>query len=165
MLSSHACVHVLETKQLKNIFMFSSCLLYFWSFLEKIKDQIHRTIHHVHKLKTLVLWRCHFFLNYYQDSVNLIQSYSRVGGFYCHCFNTKLQTCCKTCMKMQRPKNNKHWSWSSNTLVTWCKELTHWKRPRCWERLKAKGEGDNRGWDDWMASLIQWTWVWANSGR
>ena len=36
------------------------------------------------------------------------------------------------------------WSWSSNTLVTWCKELIHWKRPWCWERLKAGGEGDDR---------------------
>ena len=41
-------------------------------------------------------------------------------------------------------------------------ELTHWKRPWCWERLKA-GEGDNRGWDGWMASWIQWTWVWTSS--
>ena len=37
--------------------------------------------------------------------------------------------------------------------------------PWCWERLKAGGEGDNRGWDGWMASPIQWTWVWASSGR
>ena len=50
-------------------------------------------------------------------------------------------------------------------LATWCKELTHWKRPWCWERLKAGAEGDDRGWDGWMASLTQWTWVWANSGR
>ena len=57
------------------------------------------------------------------------------------------------------------WSWSSNTLATWCKELTHWKRPWCWERLKAGGEGDTRGWDDWMASPTQWTWVWASSRR
>ena len=56
------------------------------------------------------------------------------------------------------------WSWNSNTLVTWCKELTHWKRPWCWERLKAGGEGDDRGWDGWMASPTQWTWVWASSG-
>ena len=48
-------------------------------------------------------------------------------------------------------------------LVTWCKALTHWKRPWFWERLKA-GEGDNRGWEGWMASLTQWTWVWVNSG-
>ena len=49
--------------------------------------------------------------------------------------------------------------------ATWCKVWTHWKRPWCWERLKAGGEGDNRGWDGWMASLTQWTWIWANSGR
>ena len=56
------------------------------------------------------------------------------------------------------------WSWNSNTLATWCKELTHLKRPWCWERLRAGGEGDNREWDDWMASPTQWTWVWVNSG-
>ena len=56
-------------------------------------------------------------------------------------------------------------SWSSNTLAAWCQELTHWKRYRFWERLKAKGEGGSRGWDGWMASLTQWTWFWANSGR
>ena len=39
------------------------------------------------------------------------------------------------------------------------------KRPWCWERLKAGGEGDGRGWDGWMATLTQWTWVWANCGR
>ena len=51
-----------------------------------------------------------------------------------------------------------------NTLATSCKELTHWKRPWCWERLKVGGEGDNRGWDCWMASPTQWTWVWVDSG-
>ena len=45
--------------------------------------------------------------------------------------------------------------WSSNTLGTWCKELTHWKRPWCWERLRARGEGSDRGWDGWMASSTQ----------
>ena len=44
------------------------------------------------------------------------------------------------------------WSWNSNTLAVWCEELTHLKRPWCWERLKAGGEGDDRGWDGWMAS-------------
>ena len=56
------------------------------------------------------------------------------------------------------------WSWNSNTLATWCKELTHWKRPWCWERLKAREEGDDRGWDGWMAPQTWWTWVWENSG-
>ena len=45
----------------------------------------------------------------------------------------------------------------------WWEELTHLKRPWCWERLKVGGEGDDRGWDDWMASLTQWTWIWVNS--
>ena len=56
------------------------------------------------------------------------------------------------------------WSWNSNTLATWCEELTHCRRPWCWERLKAGGEGDNRGRDGWMASLTWWTWVWVISG-
>ena len=56
------------------------------------------------------------------------------------------------------------WSWSSSTLATSCEELTHWKRPRCWDGLGAGGEGDDRGWDGWMASLTGWTWVWVNSG-
>ena len=51
-----------------------------------------------------------------------------------------------------------------NTLATSCEELTHWKRPWCWEGLGAGGEGDDRGWDGWMASPTQWTWVWVNSG-
>ena len=49
-------------------------------------------------------------------------------------------------------------------LAKWCEELTHLKRPWCWERLKAGGEGDNRGWDTWVASPTQWTWVWAIPG-
>ena len=55
------------------------------------------------------------------------------------------------------------WCWNSNTMATWCEELTHWKRPWCWERLRAGGEGDDRGWDGWMASPTWWTWVWASS--
>ena len=56
-----------------------------------------------------------------------------------------------------------YWSWNFNTLATWCEELTHWKRPWCWERLKAGGDQDDRGWGGWMASLTQWTWVWVSS--
>ena len=71
------------------------------------------------------------------------------------------------------PKGNQSWIFTgktdaeaenSNTEVTWYKELTHWKRPWCWERLKAGGDRDNRGWDGRMASPTQWTWVWVNSG-
>ena len=42
--------------------------------------------------------------------------------------------------------------------------LTHWRRPWCWERMRAGGEGDNRRWDGWMASPTQWTCVWVSSG-
>ena len=76
-------------------------------------------------------------------------------------------------IKLVHPKGNQSWifihqkdwcwSWSSNTLATWCEELTHWKRPWCCERLKAGGEGNNRGWDGWIASLTLCTWVWASS--
>ena len=52
-----------------------------------------------------------------------------------------------------------------NTLATWWEELTPWKRPWCWERLKVGEEENDRGWDGWMASLTQWTWVRASSRR
>ena len=76
------------------------------------------------------------------------------------------------CKEIQsvHPKGNQSWifigswSWNSNTLATWCEELTHWERPWCWERLKVGEAGDDRGWDGWMASPTQWTWVWAGSG-
>ena len=55
------------------------------------------------------------------------------------------------------------WSWNSNTLATSCEELTHWKRLWRWEGLGEGGEGDDRGWDGWMASPTRWTWVWVNS--
>ena len=59
----------------------------------------------------------------------------------------------------------KEWclSWNSSTLATSCEELTHWKRLWCWEGLGARGEGDDRGWDGWMASPTQWTCIWVNS--
>ena len=79
------------------------------------------------------------------------------------------------CKEIQpvHPKGNQSWIFTGrtdaeaetpNTLATSCEELTHWKRPWCWERLKVGGEGDDRGWDGWMASPTQWTWVWVNSG-
>ena len=53
--------------------------------------------------------------------------------------------------------------WSSNTLATWCKEVTDLKIPWFWERLKAEEEGDDRGWNGWMATPSQWTLAWVNS--
>ena len=58
-----------------------------------------------------------------------------------------------------------YWSWNSCIFVIWCEQLTHWKSPWCWERLRAEGVEDVRGWDGWMASPMQWTWTWANFGR
>ena len=85
-------------------------------------------------------------------------------------------------MKPVHPKGNQSWifigdwcwSWNSNILATWCEELIHLKRPWCWKRLKANGEeeinlknkkenGDNRGWEGWVASPMWWTWVWVSS--
>ena len=71
------------------------------------------------------------------------------------------------------PKVNQSWIFIGRTdaeaemLILqppWCKELAHWKRPWCWERLKVRREGNDRGWDDWMASLTRGIWVWASSG-
>ena len=70
-------------------------------------------------------------------------------------------------IKPVSPKGNQPWIFfgridaEPDTLATWCEEPTHWKRPWCWERLKAGGKGDDRGCDGWMASLIQWTGVWV----
>ena len=72
------------------------------------------------------------------------------------------------------PKGDQSWIFigrtdvEAETPILWPpdgEELTHWKRPWCWERLKAGEEGDDRGWNGWMASLTQWTWVWVSSGN
>ena len=54
------------------------------------------------------------------------------------------------------------WSWNSNTLATWCEELTHWKRLML-GGIEGRRRRDDRGWDGWMASPSWWTWVWVNS--
>ena len=67
-------------------------------------------------------------------------------------------------LKIPNPLAYRFVSWNSSTLATSCEELTHWKRLWCWVGLGAGGEGDDRGWDGWMASLTRWTWVSVNSG-
>ena len=59
----------------------------------------------------------------------------------------------------------KDWCWSRNssTLPTWCEELTHLKRPWCWENWRLEEKGTT-GWNGWMALPTQWAWVWVNSG-
>ena len=78
------------------------------------------------------------------------------------------------CKEIQpvNPKGNQPWIFIGRTdaeaPILWppdVKSQLFWKRPWSWERLRERGEGDDRGWDGWMASLTQWTWVWANSGR
>ena len=79
------------------------------------------------------------------------------------------------CKEIQpvHPKGNQSWIFigrteaEAETPILWPPDAKNWltgKRPWCWERLKVGGEGDDRGWDGWMASLTQWTWVWVNSG-
>ena len=70
-------------------------------------------------------------------------------------------------IKPVNPKGNQPWIFIERTVVKlklqyfgiWCKEYTHWERAWCWKRLRAGEEGGDRGWDGWMASQTQWTWV------
>ena len=95
-------------------------------------------------------------------AVTICSDFGAQENKVCHCF---------PCFPIYLPWKsvlNVHWkdwcwSWNSNPLATWFEELTHWKRPWCWERLKAGGEGDDRRWAGWMALLTQWTWVWVSS--
>ena len=79
------------------------------------------------------------------------------------------------CKEIQRvhPKENQSWIFigrtdaEAETPILWPPDVKNWlirKDPDGWERLRAGGEGDNRGWDGWMASPTRWTWVWVNSG-
>ena len=97
----------------------------------------------------------------------------RIDAFELWCWRRLLSPL--DCKEIQpiNPKGNQSWisigrtdleAEAPNTLATWCKELTHLKRPWCWERVKAGEGGDDRGWDGWMASPTQWTWVWVISG-
>ena len=79
------------------------------------------------------------------------------------------------CKEIQpvNPKGDQSWLFigrtdvEAETPILWSPDTKNWliwKDPWCWERLKKGGEGDNRGWDGWMASPTQWAWVWVNSG-
>ena len=82
--------------------------------------------------------------------------------------------CSFSSWKPVNPKGNQSWifTWridaEAEALILWAcdvKSQLTGKKPWCWERLRAGGEGDNRGWDGWLASSAHWTWVWASSGR
>ena len=73
-------------------------------------------------------------------------------------------------IKPANPKRNQSWIFIKRTDTEAEAPIlgpsgVKWKRPRCWERLRARGKVDDREWDGWRASLTQWMWVWANSGR
>ena len=97
--------------------------------------------------------------------------HQRIDASELWCWRRLLRVPC-IAIKPVHPKGNQSWifigrtdaeAWNSNTLATWCEELTHLKRPWWWERLKAGGEGDDRGWDCWMASPTRRTCIWVNS--
>ena len=82
---------------------------------------------------------------------------------------------CKEIKAVSQSQRNQPWKFIGRTLLNEAKAPILWppdsnsqligKRPWCWERLRARGEGGNRGWDGWTASPTKWTWVWVNSGR
>ena len=98
----------------------------------------------------------------------------RINAFELWCWRRLLQVPCTDCKEIQRVHSKGDQSWvffgrndaKAETPVLWPPhaELTHWKRLWCWEGLGAGGEGDDKGWDGWMASPTWWTWVWVNSG-
>ena len=79
------------------------------------------------------------------------------------------------CKEIQpiHPKGDQSWMFfgrneaKAETPVLWPPHAKSWLigKDWCWEGLGAGGEGDDRGWDGWMASLTRWTWVWVTSGR
>ena len=119
-------------------------------------------------LFSVVMYGCESWtINFFMSTKELIVSNCGVGEDSWESLALQGDQTSQSWRKSTPYIHSKHWcwGWSSNTLATWCKELTHWKRPWCWERLRAGGEGGDRGWDGWMASLTQWTWVWTNSRR
>ena len=77
-------------------------------------------------------------------------------------------------IKPVNPKRNQSWIFTgrtdaeTETPILWPPDEKSWligKDPDAVRALGAAGEGDDRGWDGWMASLTQWTWVWVNSGN
>ena len=97
----------------------------------------------------------------------------RTDGFQLWCWR-KLFESPLDCKEIQPvyPEGKQSWIFigridvEAETPILWPPCGKNWltgKDPWCWERLKAGGEGDDRGWDGWMASLTQWTWVWVSS--
>ena len=97
-------------------------------------------------------------------TINKVEHW-RIDAFELWCWRRLLRvpwTARRSIQSPVNPKGNRPWIFIARA---WCEEPTHLKSPWFWKRLKAGGEGDCRGRDDWMASLTQWPWVWANSRR
>ena len=101
----------------------------------------------------------------------ILLPYWRTDAFELWCWRRLLRVPWTAEIKPVNPKWNQPWIFIGRTDAEvqysghWMQRTNYWKRPWCWERLRAGGEGDDRGWDGWMASLTQWIWVWANSRR
>ena len=97
----------------------------------------------------------------------------RIDAFKLWCWRTlESPLDCKK-IKPVSPKGNQPWMFIGRTdaeaeaPILWPPDVKSQLTGKdwCWERLRAAGEGDDRGWDGWLASPTQWTWAWANSGR
>ena len=96
----------------------------------------------------------------------------RIDAFELWCWRSLLSPLdCKEIQQVH-PKGDQSWVFigrtdaEAETPILWpldVKSWLIWKRPWCWERLRAEGDGDDRGWDGWMTSPTGWTWVWVDS--
>ena len=143
-------------------------LFWLWQCGEGMKQRVFISFHpKVRLVKTMVfpvvMYRCESW------TINKAEHW-RIDAFQLWCWKRLLRVpwtarrCNQSILKEISHSKDCCWSWNSNTLATWCEELTHLKRPWCWARLRAEGKGDDRGWDGWMASPTQWTLVWVDSG-
>ena len=95
----------------------------------------------------------------------------RIDAFELWCWGRLLRVPWTARRSTVNPKGNQSWIFigrtdaEAETPILWPPDAKNWKRPWCWERLKAGGEEDDRWLDGWMVSPTQWTWVWASSGR
>ena len=131
-----------------------------WKSFFPIRILLHLSMSADKDMFIIFLWHLHFWVSFSSDSCFSSESFGQQGDQTSHELHES--------WSYRKSTPNIHqkdwcWSWSSNTLATWCKELTLWKRPWGWERLRAGGEENDREWDVLMASPTQWTWVWASS--
>ena len=171
---NNASFSFLSVRQPTSIF-----LLLFIKMLSK-GYQVNLSILHDRWLKILTAQSAfiHLFSRYLKlDKYYTIYSLYHVcvkktDAFELWCWRRLLRVPGMARIKQFNPKGNQPWIFigrpDAEAPILWSpdikEKLTLWKRPWCWERLRTR-EGGDRGWDGWMASLTQWTWVWANSGR